>query len=90
MKKIIINGNNFNEIIWFYNEVKINLAPSIDGDINLDAFNDILCGGFWIFEYWEEIELTWLSFSKSRLELKEINEILEIIKSNDNIILILK
>ncbi|MCP4523746.1 MAG: Barstar (barnase inhibitor) [Candidatus Gracilibacteria bacterium] len=86
---IIINGNNFNNIDGFYKEIILNFAPSIDWEINLDSLHDILYGGFGVFEYGEEITLKWENYSKSKVELEEINDILEIIESCENIYLIL-
>ena len=36
---------------------------------NLDAFNDVLRGGFGIHEYGEELDLIWSNSEKSKLDL---------------------
>jgi RNAse (barnase) inhibitor barstar len=36
---------------------------------NLDAFNDLLRGGFGVYEYKEPIKLTWKNISKSKADL---------------------
>ena len=46
-KKIYkIDGNNFSSLDGFYKEISETLIPSFDWGKNLDAFNDILYGGF--------------------------------------------
>lgn len=58
-KSYSINGNDFNNLIGFYNEVEKKLTKGLDLKIgrNLDAFNDVLQGGFGTFDYEEPIEL---------------------------------
>jgi RNAse (barnase) inhibitor barstar len=47
MKKIYtIDGNNFNSLEGFYEEVSNILIPGASWGRNLDAFDDILSGGF--------------------------------------------
>src|SRR4051794_40815175 len=48
MKKIIyeIDGNNFSTLEGFFDEIGRVLIPGADWGHNLDAFNDILRGGF--------------------------------------------
>jgi len=43
---ISIDGNNFNTLDEFYDEVSNRLIPNSRWGRNLDAFNDILWGGF--------------------------------------------
>ena len=68
MKSIIIDGNNFSNEEEFYDEID----QLLTGDINfctghnLDAFNDLLRGGFGVHEYGEELNITWIHAAKSR------------------------
>ena len=67
MKTFIIDGGTFSNLEEFYNEVQKVLTDNFTGfGRNLDAFNDVLRGGFGKFEYEEQIELIWKSSDKSR------------------------
>lgn len=60
MKKIVkIDGNNFSTLKGFYDEVERKLTKNLDWNIgrNLDAFNDVLRGGFGVYEYEEPFKL---------------------------------
>ena len=91
MKTIEINGNNFSNLDEFYNEVEQKMTKNLDWKIgrNLDAFNDILNGGFGIHKVDEIYELKWLNSQKSKSELKEFNTIIDIITENKNVVLTL-
>lgn len=73
MKKrsIIINADNFSDLETFYDEIDRVLTKDIDWETghNLNAFNDLLRGGFGKFEYEEPITLTWKNISKSKTDL---------------------
>lgn len=71
MKEIILEGNSFNTLTGFYDEVERKLTKDLDWKIgrNLDAFNDVLRGGFGVFEYGEPIKLIWLNAGKSKEDL---------------------
>jgi RNAse (barnase) inhibitor barstar len=65
-KTYIIDGNKFSNLEGFYDEVQKTLTDKFDGfGRNLDAFNDILLGGFGRFEYGEPIELIWKNSTMS-------------------------
>ncbi len=85
----IIDGDNFNDLETFYDEVDRVLTKDINFKTghNLDAFNDILCGDFGVFSYNETLKLIWTSFSKSRRNLGDdlISELTGIIKEHDHI-----
>lgn len=68
---IIINGNNFSDLESFYDEIDRVLTKDLDWDTghNLDAFNDLLRGGFGVYEHEEPIKLTWENISKSKSDL---------------------
>jgi len=86
---LTIDGENFSDLEGFYNEVDRLLTKDLDWQTghNLDAFNDLLCGGFGVFEYEEQIDLIWKNFAKSIEDLGEekIEVILEIIDSHKHI-----
>jgi len=69
-KEIILNGNNFSDLNGFYDEVDKVLTKDLDWQTgrNLDAFNDLLRGGFGVHEYWEPIKIIWYNSSKSRTD----------------------
>jgi RNAse (barnase) inhibitor barstar len=70
-KVFIFNGNNFDTLDGFYDEVERVLTKDLDWKIgrNLNAFNDILRGGFGAFEYEEPIHIIWEHSGKSKSDL---------------------
>jgi RNAse (barnase) inhibitor barstar len=71
MRKIItIDGNNFHDLAGFYNEIDNKLTKNLNWKTgrNLDAFNDLLRGGFGVHEYGEPLLIKWINFSKSSRE----------------------
>ena len=68
---IIINGDNYTDLESFYDEIDRVLTKDLDWDTghNLDAFNDLLRGGFGVYEYEEPIKLIWKNISKSNTDL---------------------
>jgi RNAse (barnase) inhibitor barstar len=68
---IIINGSNFSDLESFYDEIDRALTKDLDWDTghNLDAFNDLLRGGFGVYEYEEPIKIIWKNISKSKSDL---------------------
>lgn len=88
VKEIVIDGNNFDDMESFYDEVERKICPEFDGfGRNLDALNDVLYGGFITFELEEQVVLIWRNFNKSKREFnkKEFDLILEIIQANKHI-----
>ena len=66
MKTITLDGSKITGLDTFYDETQLKLCPSFQGyGRNLDAFNDILHGGFGVF-YEEKIKLVWLDSHKSQ------------------------
>jgi len=71
LKTFIIDGNNFSDLQSFYNEV-VNVLTKDFADKfgrNMNAFDDILMGGFSKFEYQEAITLIWKNVEKSKIDL---------------------
>jgi RNAse (barnase) inhibitor barstar len=91
-KTFILDGNNFSNLEEFYSEVEKVLTKDFKGfGRNLDAFNDVLCGGFGSFEYEEPITIIWLNTNKSKKELgATFNTLIEIIKEQPHIQFIIK
>lgn len=70
-KTIIIDGNNFSDLTSFYDEIDKVLTKDLAWQTghNLDAFNDLLRGGFGIYEFNEPIIIIWKNFKKSKSDL---------------------
>jgi len=70
-KIIIIDGNNFNTLDGFYDEVVRVMTKDLNWDVgrNLDALNDILSGGFGVFKFEEQVNLVWKNSNKSKNDL---------------------
>lgn len=67
---IEFDGNEFDDLESFYDEVQAKICPGFEGfGRNLDAFNDVLRGGFGLFEYNEPIRLKWANSEKSKSNL---------------------
>ena len=86
---IIINGGNFSDLESFYDEIDRVLTKDLDWQTghNLDAFNDLLRGGFGVYEYEEPVKIVWSNFSVSKKRLgDELSDtILEIIRDHQHI-----
>ncbi|MEN1786215.1 MAG: barstar family protein, partial [Bacteroidota bacterium] len=79
----VINGTRITSEKVFYNEIEKVLTYGWNWKIgrNLNAFADVLEGGFGIFDCDEKIILKWKNFSKSEAHLKPVflKSVLEII-----------
>ena len=70
MKKlIVIDGNNFNNLEEFYDEISKLFTDGCFWGRNLDAFSDILMGGFGVFDEPDEIKVMWINCAKSKIDL---------------------
>lgn len=69
--EIVIDGNNFSDMEGFYDEVKNKFTRNYDDYVgrNLNAFNDLLRGGFGVFDYGTPITIKWLNADKSKNDL---------------------
>lgn len=67
-REFIIDGSKFNDLEGFYCEIDKLLTKDLTWKTghNLDAFNDLLRGGFGVHEYGEPILLRWINFEKSK------------------------
>ena len=68
MKTFLLDGNNFSDMEGFYNEINKLLTKNLHWKTghNLNAFNDLLRGGFGVHEYNEPITIRWINFNKSK------------------------
>jgi len=84
-KEIIIDGNNFSNLDEFYDEIERKFTKDLGYNTghNLDAFNDILLGGFNVYEYEEPVIIKWVNSKKSREDLGYVLTISELKKSLD-------
>ena len=71
IKEIQIDGSRFTNLDGFYDEVAAKLTKGLDWSPgrNLDAFDDLLCGGFGVHDYEEPIVLRWTNSAKSQVDL---------------------
>lgn len=69
-REVIINGDNFDDLEGFYTEIEKILTSNLTWRTghNLDAFNDLLRGGFGVHEYGEPLAIRWLKSDKSRCD----------------------
>jgi RNAse (barnase) inhibitor barstar len=89
MLTIEINGDNFFDLETFHLEIDRVLTKNLNRKTghNLNAFNDLLWGGFGVYDYEEPVSLIWLNFSKSqnRLGQELVNRLKEIILAHKHV-----
>jgi RNAse (barnase) inhibitor barstar len=70
-KTVLLDGNEFFNLQSFYDAVENGLTKDLGWDMgrNLDAFHDVLRGGFGVYEYAEPVRLIWRHSDKSRKDL---------------------
>ncbi len=70
-KTLLLDANRFSTLASFYQEVENTCTKNLGWSIgrNLDAFNDVLRGGFGVHDYEEPVQLIWLYSDKSRKDL---------------------
>lgn len=66
--RLVIDGNLIHDIASFYQEINRVFMPGEDWKIaqSLDAFDDLLYGGFGALRGAEETEIVWLNIDKSK------------------------
>lgn len=71
MKTFLLDGNNFSSMEGFYDEIDKLLTKNLQWKTghNLNAFNDLLRGGFGVHDYSEPITIKWINYSKSKKDL---------------------
>lgn len=70
-RELVLDGENFSSMSEFYDEAERVFTRELPWHPgrNLDAFNDLLRGGFGVHEYGEPITVRWLHSEKSREDL---------------------
>lgn len=70
-KQLFIDGNLISDIPSFYEEINRVFMADEDWKLgnSLDAFNDLLYGGFGAIEGGERVTLVWQQMEKNRLDL---------------------
>ena len=70
-KTITLDGTRFSTFETFFNEVENRLTQNLEWEIgrNLDAFNDVLCGGFGIHDCDDILVIKWINSHKSQNDL---------------------
>jgi RNAse (barnase) inhibitor barstar len=75
-----IDGANFSTVDEFYDEISRVAIPEVYWGRNLDAFDDILSGGFGTPE--QGFTLRWANHELSRQRLPEFDTLIEIIREH--------
>ena len=82
------NHEDISDMEGFYNEIDKLLTKNLQWKTghNLNAFNDLLRGGFGVHEYEEPIIIRWVNFEKSKKTLGDemVLILLEIMLDCDN------
>ena len=70
-KTITIHADRFSDLAGFYEEINKLFMKGIDWEMghSLDALNDILYGGFGVYDPGEPVTVLWRNFSKSHSDL---------------------
>ena len=88
-QQIFIEGKNIKNLESFFAEIDRVLTKDLDWETghNLNAFNDLLYGGFGVHDYEEPIELIWKDFNESQscLTKELLSSILNLIRSHQHI-----
>ena len=87
-KWICIDGRDIHTLHDFYNQIEKNLTNKINFKIghNLNAFNDLLWGGFGVHEYEEPLHIVWIYAKESRKNLGNncFTDIISVIKNHES------
>ncbi len=71
MKQFVFDSRAFNSVPTFFEHADRVLCSNFTSGRNMNAFRDILEGGFGAFEYQEEIQLIWRGTEKAKSDLGE-------------------
>ncbi|MGN0246365.1 MAG: barstar family protein [Lachnospiraceae bacterium] len=86
-KWVLIDGRDINTLDDFFDVINEKLTDRSNASIgrNLNAFNDLLWGGFGVHEYNEPLNIVWIfsEISKERLGT-DFKQILEIISQHES------
>ncbi len=65
---LVIDGMKFSDIKEFYAEMERLLTKDLAWQTgrNMDAFHDLLRGGFGVYEYGQGVDFVWIHAAKSR------------------------
>lgn len=87
-KWIFIDGRDIHTLNVFFDQIEQKLTSKTDFKIgrNLNAFNDLLWGGFGVHEYAEPLHIVWIYAEKSKQALgdKYFNKIVSIIENHES------
>lgn len=85
----IINGTKFKSKKGFYNYVEKLFTENLNWKIgrNLNAFDDILDGGFGKHDCGDKIIVKWINYKKSeeRIESKFLASVIEILSKKESV-----
>ncbi len=70
-KTIVIDSSTFNDLEGFYTEIDRLLTKNLSWKTghNFNALNDLLRGGFGVYEYEEPVIIIWKNTIKSKVDL---------------------
>lgn len=85
----IIDGGKFSTVKGFYNYIEKTFTQGLNFKVgrNLNAFRDILYGGFGMHDCDEHIVIKWKNLSKSKelLEPRFLTEVLNILETSSKV-----
>jgi RNAse (barnase) inhibitor barstar len=87
-KHFIIEGKRIHDRTGFYDEIHLVLCPKFSGmGYNLDAFVDVLRGGFGAFDRGEKIIIEFKDYSSAKKSLGDgfFSKIISFLKANPDI-----
>ncbi len=86
---IIIDGTRFDDMTTFYDEIERKFTKGLNWNIgrNINAYNDVLRGGFGVHGYQEPVKVIWHNYlvSQQRLPKDELETLVALLKSHDHI-----
>lgn len=93
-QEFILNGRKISSQHSFFKEITVVIFPSFEwkNGHTFDVLEDILKGGYGLIDYQESYIIRWLNFDSSKRKMNKIllDDILDILRSAENIELILE